>query len=95
MAFVGTNSQFLDAIIKSLAMVATISSMLISLTLTTLLIATFYFAFFPVRLLTKHIFIGALFTAILWLLMRPAFTLFLTINESYGSVFGSMKNLFI
>jgi len=27
--------------------------------------------------------------------MRPAFTLFLSLNESYGSVFGSMKNLFI
>lgn len=68
---------------------------LASLMLTTLLIAVFYFAFFPVRLYIKHIFIGALFTAVLWLLMRPAFTLFLSINESYGSVFGSMKNLFI
>src|SRR5450830_74796 len=95
MAFLGANSQFLHAIIQSSAMVAAIASMLVSLTLTTLLIAAFYFAFFPVRLFTKHIFIGALFTAILWLLMRPAFTLFLTINESYGSVFGSMKNLFI
>ena len=27
--------------------------------------------------------------------MRPAFGLFLSVNESYGSVFGSMKNLFI
>jgi membrane protein len=68
---------------------------LTSLTLTTLLISAFYFAFFPVRLYIKHILIGALFTAILWLLMRPAFTLFLSINESYGSIFGSMKNLFI
>ena len=68
---------------------------LTSLTLTTLLIAAFYLAFFPVRLYVKHIFIGAVFTAVLWLLMRPAFTLFLSINESYGSVFGSMKNLFI
>ncbi|NOU24482.1 MAG: YihY family inner membrane protein [Methylotenera sp.] len=66
-----------------------------SLGLTTLLIAAFYFAFFPVRLYLKHIFIGALFTSVLWLFMRPAFTLFLSINESYGSVFGSMKNLFI
>ncbi|MGB2832131.1 MAG: YhjD/YihY/BrkB family envelope integrity protein [Methylotenera sp.] len=68
---------------------------LASLSLTTLLIAVFYFAFFPVRLYIKHILIGALFTAVLWLMMRPAFTLFLTINESYGSVFGNMKNLFI
>jgi membrane protein len=68
---------------------------IISLTLTTLLIAAFYFTFFPVRLSIKHILIGALFTAVIWLLMRPAFTLFLSLNESYGSVFGSMKNLFI
>lgn len=68
---------------------------LTSLGLTTLLISVFYFVFFPARLYIKHILIGALFTAILWLLMRPAFTLFLSMNESYGSVFGSMKNLFI
>ncbi|MGZ8984103.1 MAG: YhjD/YihY/BrkB family envelope integrity protein [Methylotenera sp.] len=84
--FLGANSQLLQYDI-----VATLTS----LTLTTLLIAAFYFVFFPVRLSIKHIFIGALFTAILWLLMRPAFSLFLTVNESYGSVFGSMKNLFI
>ncbi len=66
-----------------------------SLALTTLLIAAFYFAFFPARLATRHIFIGAFFTAVLWLIMRPAFTLFLSLNESYGSIFGSMKNLFI
>lgn len=68
---------------------------LISLTLTTALISAFYYAFFPVRLNFKHILLGALFTAILWLLMRPAFTLFLSVNQSFGSVFGGMKNLFI
>ena len=85
-AFLGANHQLLEhGVLASL----------ISLTLTTLLIATFYFAFFPIRLNIRHIFIGALFTAILWLLMRPAFTLFLSVNQSYGSVFGGMKNLFI
>jgi len=84
--FLGANNQLLenDALAN-----------LISLALTTSLIAAFYFAFFPIRLNIRHIFIGALFTAILWLLMRPAFTLFLSVNQSYGSVFGSMKNLFI
>jgi membrane protein len=66
-----------------------------SLIFTTLLITAFYLAFFPARLYIRHILIGALFTAVLWLLMRPAFTLFLSLNESYGSIFGSMKNLFI
>lgn len=84
--FLGANSQLLEH-----GILAT----LISLILTTLLIAAFYFVFFPVRLYIKHVFIGALFTAILWLLMRPAFTLFLSVNQSYGSVFGGMKNLFI
>lgn len=84
--FLGTNSQLLQY-----GIVTTLTS----LAMTTLLIAAFYFVFFPVRLYIKHIFIGALFTAILWLLMRPAFTLFLSVNESYGSVFGGMKNLFI
>lgn len=85
-AFLGASHQLLEH-----GVIAT----LISLALTTLLIAAFYFAFFPIRLNVRHIFIGALFTAVLWLLMRPAFTLFLSVNQSYGSVFGSMKNLFI
>lgn len=84
--FLGENSAFLQ---HGVASVTT------SLIMTTLLITAFYFAFFPVKLYIKHILIGALFTAVLWLLMRPAFTLFLSMNESYGSVFGSMKNLFI
>jgi len=84
--FLGANHQFFQY---------DIVAALTSLVLTTLLIAAFYFVFFPVRLLIKHILIGALFTAVLWLLMRPAFTLFLSLNASYGSVFGSMKNLFI
>lgn len=84
--FLGANHQLLEH-----GMLAS----LISLALTTLLIAAFYFVFFPIRLSLRHIFIGALFTAILWLLMRPAFTLFLSVNQSYGSVFGGMKNLFI
>ncbi|MDO9280758.1 MAG: YhjD/YihY/BrkB family envelope integrity protein [Methylotenera sp.] len=94
-AFLSANSQLMRSIIETSGSLTTIVSLLVSLTFTTLVIAAFYFVFFPVRLYIKHIFIGALFTAILWLLMRPAFTLFLTINESYGSVFGSMKNLFI
>jgi membrane protein len=86
LGFLGTSSQLFEH---------GILAMLVSLTLTTVLIATFYFAFFPVRLNLKHIIIGALFTAILWLIMRPAFTLFLSVNQSYGALFGGMKNLFI
>ncbi len=85
-AFLSSSNQLLQH-----GMIATT----VSLVTTTLLIAAFYVAFFPVRLFTKHILIGALFTAVLWLLMRPAFTLFLSMNQSYGSIFGGMKNLFV
>lgn len=94
-SFLSTNSQLIHSIIKASDNLNAIASLVISLTFTTMVIAAFYYVFFPVRLYIKHIFIGALFTAVLWLIMRPAFTLFLSVNESYGSVFGSMKNLFI
>ncbi|ABE50583.1 MULTISPECIES: YhjD/YihY/BrkB family envelope integrity protein [Methylobacillus] len=67
----------------------------ISIALTTLLIAMFYRVYFPLRLQHSHIVIGAAITALLWLAMRPAFSLFLSINPAYGAVFGGMKNLFI
>lgn len=66
-----------------------------SLVLCTLLIAGFYRIFFPTRVLLRHILIGSLITAALWIAMRPAFGLFLSLNQSYGAVFGGMKNMFI
>ncbi len=67
----------------------------ITLAITTSLIAIFYKLFFPMRVATRHIFIGALLTALLWVLMRPAFGLFLSVNQNFGAVFGSMKNMFV
>jgi membrane protein len=61
----------------------------------TFLIGLFYQLFFPMRVRAKHILIGALVTALLWLLMRPAFSLFLSLNQNYGAVFGGMKNMFV
>lgn len=66
-----------------------------SLLLTTLLIALFYRVSFPVKVRLTHILIGSLITALLWLVMRPAFSLVLSANPAYGAVFGGMKNLFI
>lgn len=66
-----------------------------SLVLCTLLIAGFYRIFFPTRVLLRHILIGSVITAALWIAMRPAFGLFLSLNQSYGAVFGGMKNMFI
>lgn len=42
----------------------------------------------------RHLAAGALTTAALWLLARPAFTLFLTYNEGFGVAFGSFKSVF-
>jgi membrane protein len=63
--------------------------------LTTLLIVIFYKAFFPLRVAFVHLILGACLTALLWLAMRPAFGLFLSINQNYGAVFGSMKAMFV
>jgi membrane protein len=66
-----------------------------TLLLTTLLIAIFYKVFFPMRVAFVHLLLGALLTALLWLLMRPAFGLFLSINKDYGAIFGGMKTMFV
>ncbi len=66
-----------------------------SLMLTTLLIAIFYKVYFPMRVAYTHLMLGALLTALLWLIMRPAFGLFLTMNQQYGAIFGGMKALFV
>ena len=66
-----------------------------SIALSTLMLAIFYRAFFPVRVLFRHILIGSLLTAALWVAMRPAFELFLFFKQSYGTIFGGMKNMFI
>lgn len=82
---------FLQPLASHVALFNTLSSLL----LTTLVIAMFYRIFFPVHVAFRHLLLGALVTALLWLAMRPVFGFFISINESYGAVFGSMKNVFI
>lgn len=74
-----------------LSIVASFSTLL----LTALLIVIFYKVFFPMRVAFIHLLLGASLTALLWLLMRPAFGLFLSLNQNYGAVFGSMKTMFV
>ena len=74
-----------------LSFVASFSTVL----LTTLLIVIFYKVFFPLRVAFVHLILGAFSTALLWLAMRPAFGLFLSLNQNYGAVFGSMKAMFV
>lgn len=66
-----------------------------TLLLTALLITIFYKVFFPMRVAFVHLLLGACLTALLWLLMRPAFGLFLSINKDYGAIFGGMKTMFV
>ena len=66
-----------------------------TLALTTALITIFYRVYFPMRVAFAHLILGAFLTAVLWLLMRPAFGLFLSMNQHYGAVFGGMKALFV
>ena len=66
-----------------------------TLALTTVLITIFYRVYFPMRVAFVHLMLGAFLTALLWLLMRPAFGLFLSVNQHYGAVFGGMKALFV
>lgn len=68
---------------------------ILSLTLTTLLIAGFYHTFCPITIQWRHLLLSALLTASLWMLMRPAFGLFLSVNKNFGAVFGSMKAMFV
>lgn len=67
----------------------------LSLLLTTVLIAVFYHSFCPLHARSRHLLLAALLTASLWLLMRPAFAVFLSLNENVGAVFGSMQAMFV
>lgn len=66
-----------------------------SFVLTALCVAAFYRIFFPAKVAFVHILAGSVIITLLWLAMRPAFGLVLSVNPSYGAVFGGMKNLFI
>lgn len=53
-----------------------------------------YYLFAP-RMRTGYFITGALVTSLLWFMMRPAFTFFLTYNPGYGFAFGSFKSSFV
>jgi membrane protein len=99
--FLFTSAGFIiEKIVRFLAIHLPITEIYIvgsigTLLLTTLLIAIFYKIFFPMRVAFTHLVLGASLTAILWLLMRPAFGLFLSLNQNYGAIFGSMKTMFV
>ncbi len=57
--------------------------------------AFFYLVFTPVRLRVEEILGGAVVTALLLLLLRPAFAWFIQFNPHYGFAFGSLKAVFL
>lgn len=61
----------------------------------TALLTLFYRAFLPTNASLRTIITGSIITAILWMAMRPLFSEILSLNHTYGAVFGGMKNLFI
>jgi len=66
----------------------------IPFSMTVLLLLLMYAVFTPKTKLL-NLLAGALTTAALWFLLRPAFSLFLTYHHGYGVAFGSFKSLFI
>lgn len=67
----------------------------LSLLITTLFIAAFYHTFSPLNIHWRHLMFSAFITASIWVAMRPAFGWFLSVNEHFGAVFGSMKAMFV
>jgi membrane protein len=61
---------------------------------TVMLLVLMYRVFAPKTKLS-HLLLGALTTTVLWFLLRPIFSLFLTYNPGYGVAFGSFKSLFV
>lgn len=58
------------------------------------LVLLMYSAFTP-KGKVWHLLVGALVTTLLWFLLRPAFSLFLTYHHDYGVAFGSFKSIFV
>ena len=58
-------------------------------------LALFNRFFFPIKVNVKHLLLGSLLAACLWLVLRSTFDIFLSLSQSYGTFFGGMRNLFI
>ncbi|OQW96560.1 MAG: hypothetical protein BWK77_04315 [Verrucomicrobia bacterium A1] len=58
-------------------------------------LAFLFVVFTPIRLRVGELFSGAVVSAVLLLLLRPAFSAFLRYNPDYGFAFGSLKAVFL
>ncbi|MBI5194914.1 MAG: YihY family inner membrane protein [Nitrospirae bacterium] len=88
-------SVIVNTIFKKLPFFLEVVNVAAPLITTMLFMSFFYLVFSPVKLKTGYILTGAAVTALLWSLMSPLFSIFLTYNPDYGVAFGSLKTIFI
>lgn len=85
----------IESFFKKLPFFLGIADVIAPLLMILLFMSFFYLVFSPVKLKVGYILTGAAVTALLWSLMSPLFTVFLTYNPDYGVAFGSLKTVFI
>jgi membrane protein len=80
--------------IGKVTLVSSLAASVAAVVVVVFLVLLIYLVFMP-RVRWPHLLAGSVTTAALWLVMRPAFSLFLTFNPGFGLAFGSFKSLFI
>jgi len=88
-------SKVIILFLKDLPVLLYLSDLIAPLLITMSFMTVFYYVLSPVKLKIQYLLAGSLTTAILWSLIRPGFTLFLTFNPKFGFTFGSLKAIFI
>ncbi|MEW6162694.1 MAG: YhjD/YihY/BrkB family envelope integrity protein [Nitrospirota bacterium] len=88
-------SMIISTFFKKLPLFLDIINIVVPLVITTVFVSFFHLAFSPVKLRFSYLLAGSLIIAILWSIMRPIFSLFLTFNPHYGFAFGSLKAIFV
>lgn len=72
-----------------------VTQLAFSFTISVAGLAFLFVVFAPIRLRAGELFSGAVVSAVLLLMIRPAFAAFLRYNPDYGFAFGSLKALFL
>ena len=88
-------SKVITLFLEKLPLLLYLFDLIAPLLITMSFMMVFYYVLSPVKLKTRHLLAGSLTTALLWSLIRPGFTLFLTFNPKFGFTFGSLKAIFI
>ncbi|KJU83368.1 cyclic nucleotide-binding protein [Candidatus Magnetobacterium bavaricum] len=68
---------------------------MVNLTISTVGMTVFYYAFIPVKVGLKHICVGAVLTSVLWAVINPTLVFLLKLNPKFGIAFGSLKTVFL